>query len=58
MGTIEPEKNADLVLLTADPTASVENLHRIAGVVRAGRYFSQQDLLSIKDRIAAAHSVW
>ena len=33
MGTIESGKDADLVLLDADPLARVENLHAIAGVV-------------------------
>ena len=41
MGTVEPGKAADLVLLDADPTASAANLHRVAAVVRAGRYLDR-----------------
>ncbi|WP_213958749.1 MULTISPECIES: amidohydrolase family protein [unclassified Variovorax] len=40
MGTVEAGKNADLVLLDANPVADVANLHRIAGVVRAGGWYS------------------
>lgn len=52
MGAVEPGKNADLVLLAADPTASAANLHRIVGVVRAGRYRARQDLDAIEADIA------
>ena len=44
MGTVEPGKAADLVVLAGDPTASVQNMHRIDAVVRAGRYYSRADL--------------
>ncbi len=40
MGTVETGKNADLVLLDGNPVADVANMHRIAGVVRAGDYYS------------------
>jgi len=40
MGTVEAGKNADLVLLDANPLAEVANMHKIAGVVRAGDYYS------------------
>jgi len=39
MGTVEAGKNADLVLLDANPLQDVANLHKLAGVVRAGRYY-------------------
>lgn len=39
MGTVEAGKNADLVLLDANPLADVANLHKLAGVVRAGVYY-------------------
>ena len=44
MGTVEVGKNADLVLLDANPLADVANLHRLAGVVRAGTYHSPASL--------------
>ncbi len=52
MGTVEPGRNADLVLLDANPLESVENLGRIAGVVRAGFHYSKQDLDALKERVA------
>ncbi len=54
MGVVEPGHDADLVLLDADPTASVANLHRVAGVVRAGRYLDRRALDAIEARAAAA----
>lgn len=39
MGTVEVGKNADLVLLDANPLQDVANMHKIAGVVRAGSYY-------------------
>jgi imidazolonepropionase-like amidohydrolase len=38
LGTVEEGKQADLVLLDANPVDDVAALHGIAGVVRAGRY--------------------
>ncbi|MEY2927518.1 MAG: hypothetical protein RL367_1995 [Pseudomonadota bacterium] len=54
MGSVAPGKLADLVLLDADPAKRVANLHGIAGVVRAGRFLSRQDLAAMTDRQAAA----
>lgn len=38
MGTIAPGMAADLVLLSADPLADIENTRRIAGVMSRGRW--------------------
>ena len=54
MGTVAAGRNADLVLLDGDPTASVANLHRVAGVVRAGRYLDRAELDAMEARAAAA----
>ena len=43
MGTVEAGKYADLVLLDANPVESAGRLHRIAGVVRGGRYYGPAD---------------
>jgi imidazolonepropionase-like amidohydrolase len=51
MGTVEEGKSADLVLLDANPIASVENLDRIWGVVLRGRYYSRSALDHMKDEI-------
>ncbi|HVR89690.1 MAG TPA: amidohydrolase family protein [Novosphingobium sp.] len=53
MGTVEAGRNADLVLLDGDPTLSAANLHKVAGVVRAGRYLSKQELRALSNEIAA-----
>lgn len=55
MGSVEVGRNADLVLLDADPVASTKALHRIAGVVRAGRYFAPDDLERMKAAVAARY---
>lgn len=54
MGTVEAGKNADLVLLEANPVADVANLSKIAGVVNAGKYFSKAELEAMKEKVAAA----
>ena len=53
MGRVAVGGDAELVLLDADPVASVQNMHRIAGVVRAGIYRSRQDLDALAARVAA-----
>ncbi len=57
MGSVAVGKNANLVLLDANPIASVQNLHGIAGVVRGGTYHSADALAAMKkktaDRVAA-----
>ncbi|EHJ02246.1 amidohydrolase [Clostridium sp. DL-VIII] len=50
MGTAEVGKNADLVLLDANPIESVQNLHKIDAVIRAGSYHSKEELDSIKEK--------
>ncbi len=55
MGTVEQGKNADLVLLDANPLADVANLSKIAGVFLKGRYFSRDDLATMKRSVAEAH---
>ncbi len=56
MGAVEPGKNADLVLLSGNPIDSVAHLHDIAGVVRAGRYYSSQSLAGRVESIAEMRS--
>ncbi len=58
MGTVEVGKDANLVLLDADPVASVGALHRIRGVLRAGRYYPRARLdamLREAERLAATN---
>ena len=44
MGTVEAGKDANLVLLDANPLSSVQNLHKINAVVRGGTYYSRAAL--------------
>ncbi len=51
-GTIEKGKRADLVLLEANPLASIANTERRAGVMLKGRWFAQTELDQWLDEIA------
>jgi len=53
LGTIEPGKITDLVLLDADPLADIRNTRRIAGVVVNGRWLGPEELKGMLDRAAA-----
>jgi Amidohydrolase family len=55
-GTVDAGKEADIVLLSANPMASAANLHDIAGVVRAGRYYSPETLATTLETIAETRS--
>jgi len=56
MGAVEVGKNADLVLLDADPMASADNLDRIDAVFVKGRYQSRSDLDAMLAASAAAYA--
>jgi imidazolonepropionase-like amidohydrolase len=44
LGTIEPGKLADLVLLTADPLADIRNARKIDAVIVDGKLLRRHDL--------------
>ena len=44
VGTIEPGKHADLVLLGADPLADIRNAREVVWTMKAGRRFRPEDL--------------
>jgi imidazolonepropionase-like amidohydrolase len=44
LGTIEPGKWADLVLLDADPSADIRNTRRIRAVLQAGRVLDREGI--------------
>jgi len=46
IGTLEPGKRADLLLLDADPTVDIENSRRIARVMQAGQWIDREGLLN------------
>jgi imidazolonepropionase-like amidohydrolase len=45
-GTVSVGKQADLVIVDADPTQDIANTRRISFVIKGGRIFRQKDLLS------------
>ena len=56
MGAVEIGKNADRVLLDANPMESVANLDRIFAVVNKGRYLARSALDNILADVAAAYA--
>jgi imidazolonepropionase-like amidohydrolase len=48
MGTVAVGKDANLVLLDANPVASEASLHRINAVVRSGNYYDKNALERLK----------
>jgi len=52
MGSVAVGKDADLVLLDANPAASAANLHRINAVVRSGNYYDKDALERLKQDAA------
>ena len=56
MGAVEVGKNADLVMLDANPIADVANLDKISGVFLKGKYFSKAALDQLKGGVAAVYA--
>jgi imidazolonepropionase-like amidohydrolase len=56
MGTVDIGRNADLVLLDANPIEDVANLNKIAAVVLNGKYLSEVALDKLKSDVAAAYA--
>lgn len=54
MGIVESGADGDLVLLNSDPLERVENLHDIAGVVRAGFYHPRARLDAMRAHVAGS----
>ena len=53
MGSVQAGKDANVVLLRANPLASVQNLHAIAAVVRGGKFFAAGALDAMKKKTEA-----
>ena len=56
MGTVAVGKNADLVVLDANPIADVANLNKIAAVILKGKLYAKSDLDKLKSDVAALNS--
>ncbi len=56
MGTVDENKNADLVLLDANPVDSAANLSKISGMFLKGKYFSAAALAKLKSDVAQAYA--
>lgn len=52
LGSVSEGKTANLVILEADPLASVQNLHGLWGVVREGRFYAQRSMRALRERVA------
>ena len=44
VGTVQPGKYADLVVLSADPLADIKNARKIDSVIKGGKIYSQSEL--------------
>jgi len=53
LGTIEPGKVADLVLLDADPLADISNTGRIAAVIQGGELRGREGLAALRESVRA-----
>ena len=56
MGTVEAGKNADLVLLDANPMVDVANLDRVVAVFLRGKYYSRADLDKLLADVASGYA--
>ncbi len=54
-GAVESGRRADLLLLDANPLASLTNVRRLAGVMVRGRWFPESDLQARLARIASEY---
>ncbi|MFN8583349.1 MAG: amidohydrolase family protein [Gemmatimonadaceae bacterium] len=57
-GSVAAGRLADLVILRANPLTDIANTRAIAGVVADGRYWAEDDLVALRERVkkvAAGH---
>jgi hypothetical protein len=58
LGTVEPGKVADLVLLDGNPLVEIRNVHRVHAVVLRGRYLSPLQLDSLRASVRSTVAAW
>ena len=56
MGTVDVGKNADLVLLDANPIDDAANLSKISAVFLKGKHFPKSALEKLKSGVAEAYA--
>ena len=56
LGTIEKEKDADLLLLKHNPVEDINNAKTIAGVMTKGRWHTQAELKSMLDEVSGKYA--
>jgi hypothetical protein len=50
LGTIPPNKYADILLLAENPLTNISNTKKIEGLLVSGKFYNKQDLESLKQR--------
>jgi Tol biopolymer transport system component len=58
LGTVEPGKIADLVILDADPLQNIDNTQRIASIVQSGRLYDGNTLDQIWPTVRPLEPAW
>jgi hypothetical protein len=58
LGTVEPGKVADLVLLDANPMDDIRNVHRVHSVMLRGHYLTQARLDSLRASVRTMVTAW
>ena len=58
LGTLEPGKVADVILVRGNPLADIRHLRELEGVVLAGRYISRRELDQMLEHVRATAQLW
>jgi imidazolonepropionase-like amidohydrolase len=58
LGTVEPGKEADLVLLDANPLDDIRNVHRVHSVMLRGRYLAPPAMDSLRSSVRNLVTAW
>ena len=50
-GSVQENRRADLVLLSANPLDNIQNIEKINGVMLRGKWFVKKDLEKMRDGV-------